>query len=198
MTKHSILPNAITLVRLLLVGPFVWLIYSGRRSDYFLALVIFIVAISTDVLDGYVARKLKCATDFGNVFDVLADHVLAIIALTILVSVGELSFKLGSAVICREFAAEILRFRAIRSSFILPHNLFGRIKFAAIAVGASLALLGRTDVIALDTGRFISDASLIVALGSGLLSLAVMWRAIQCNVSAGAAVSAASLPDYDF
>jgi CDP-diacylglycerol--glycerol-3-phosphate 3-phosphatidyltransferase len=89
VTKHSILPNAITLLRLLLTGPFVRLVYRGPRGGYFLALVVFTVAISTDVLDGYLARKLKCVTDLGNRLDVLADHILATISITILVSVGD-------------------------------------------------------------------------------------------------------------
>ena len=48
MIKHSILPNSITLLRVLLAAPFVWIVYRGIHSGYFLALVVFLVAVSTD------------------------------------------------------------------------------------------------------------------------------------------------------
>ncbi|OGP81711.1 MAG: CDP-diacylglycerol--glycerol-3-phosphate 3-phosphatidyltransferase [Deltaproteobacteria bacterium RBG_13_65_10] len=68
------LPNAITILRILLVPPFVILLL---RRDIGPALGVFAVASISDLLDGYLARKLKRVTRIGAFLDPLADKLLA-------------------------------------------------------------------------------------------------------------------------
>lgn len=63
-------PNAFTLLRLLLVAPVMVLVHTGRTQA---ALVTYVVLLSTDAFDGYFARKLKQETDFGEYFDFVVD-----------------------------------------------------------------------------------------------------------------------------
>jgi len=72
------IPNALTMLRLALIPVFVILFWNGHRK---MALVVFIVASLTDMLDGMLARKLNQITDFGKLFDPLADKLMVLTAL---------------------------------------------------------------------------------------------------------------------
>lgn len=77
------LPIALTLTRLLLVPVFVLMVISGR---FLAGLAIFVVAGVTDVLDGWVARRMALSSRVGAVLDPLADKLLvasAYVALTV-------------------------------------------------------------------------------------------------------------------
>ena len=67
------IPNALTMLRLVLIPVFVYLFWKVDRKA---ALVVFLVASLTDMLDGMLARKLNQITDFGKLFDPLADKVM--------------------------------------------------------------------------------------------------------------------------
>jgi len=73
------LPNILTGIRLLLIVAFVWLF----QNDYVLeALVLFVIAFLTDLLDGYLARRNNWVSDVGKVLDPLADKLMLLSALT--------------------------------------------------------------------------------------------------------------------
>ena len=68
------LPNKLTIFRVILIPFFVFFLLTdvlGANGDY-LALVIFIVASLTDMLDGKIARKYNLVTNFGKFMDPLA------------------------------------------------------------------------------------------------------------------------------
>ena len=72
------LPNKLTIFRVILIPFFVFFLLTdvlGANGDY-LALVIFIVASLTDMLDGKIARKYNLVTNFGKFMDPLADKLL--------------------------------------------------------------------------------------------------------------------------
>jgi CDP-diacylglycerol--glycerol-3-phosphate 3-phosphatidyltransferase len=68
-------PNAITLSRLVLVPPIAWLVYHDGPITWLLALVL--VALATDFLDGFVARRTGTVSEWGKVLDPLVDKVAA-------------------------------------------------------------------------------------------------------------------------
>ena len=67
------LANSLTILRIVLVGPFIWLIWEGRFSG---ALVVFLIAGLTDYFDGLAARTLHQETSFGRLVDPVADKML--------------------------------------------------------------------------------------------------------------------------
>ena len=76
------IPNVLTMLRIVLIPVFVAVFFSTpREQDRIAALVIFAVASITDMFDGMLARKLNQITDFGKLFDPLADKVMVITAL---------------------------------------------------------------------------------------------------------------------
>ena len=71
-------PNVLTMIRLALVPVFVLAFQSGKTKW---ALAVFCAASLTDMLDGMLARKLNQITDFGKLFDPLADKLMVLTAL---------------------------------------------------------------------------------------------------------------------
>ncbi|MBQ9275530.1 MAG: CDP-diacylglycerol--glycerol-3-phosphate 3-phosphatidyltransferase [Succinivibrio sp.] len=79
------LPNTLTIVRLALIPIIVALFYwPTERSNLFAALV-FVLAGFTDLLDGYLARRLHKTTKFGAFLDPVADKITVCVALVLIV-----------------------------------------------------------------------------------------------------------------
>ena len=75
------IPNVLTMIRLILIPVFVIVFFRVDQSPKIAALCIFVAASLTDFLDGFLARKLNQITDFGKLFDPLADKVMVLTAL---------------------------------------------------------------------------------------------------------------------
>ena len=86
--KNLNVPNVLTMIRLLLGPVYVVLFVSGQK---YAALVTFLAASLTDLLDGRIARKYNLITDFGKLVDPFADKVMVLTAL--------LSMAIGSSAI---------------------------------------------------------------------------------------------------
>ena len=83
------IPNALTMLRLVLIPVFVIVFFNTPRDqDKVAAFIIFAVASITDMFDGMLARKLNQITDFGKLFDPLADKVMVITAMVCQAIIG--------------------------------------------------------------------------------------------------------------
>ena len=83
------IPNALTMLRLVLIPVFVVVFFSTPRDqDKVAAFIIFAVASITDMFDGMLARKLNQITDFGKLFDPLADKVMVVTAMVCQAIIG--------------------------------------------------------------------------------------------------------------
>ena len=83
------IPNVLTMIRLLLIPVFVIVFFrTPAEQDHIAALVIFAVASITDMFDGMLARKLNQITDFGKLFDPLADKVMVLTAMVCQAVIG--------------------------------------------------------------------------------------------------------------
>ncbi|MEG2603379.1 MAG: CDP-alcohol phosphatidyltransferase family protein [Clostridia bacterium] len=76
--KNLNVPNVLTMVRLLLVPVYIVLFVRGLKYP---ALIIFLVASFTDLLDGIIARKYHLITDFGKLMDPFADKIMVLTAM---------------------------------------------------------------------------------------------------------------------
>jgi cardiolipin synthase len=82
------LPNALTILRILLVPVFVVAYVIPGEAARLVAFAVFALAGLSDWLDGFAARKLKAGSDFGRMLDPIADKVLVGVALMMLVAEG--------------------------------------------------------------------------------------------------------------
>lgn len=83
------LPNWLTFLRLALIPVFVLLLINPTSTGFNWAAVIFVFAAITDYADGWFARRYKAITDFGKLFDPLADKILVMAALVMLVGLRD-------------------------------------------------------------------------------------------------------------
>lgn len=79
------LPNILTILRVVLIPVFVGLFYYPTPSSNLYAAIVFVIAALTDLLDGYLARKLKQTTKFGAFLDPVADKIIVCTALVLIV-----------------------------------------------------------------------------------------------------------------
>ena len=82
------LPNALTILRIVLVPVFAVAFVMPGDVARLVAFLVFVIAGVSDWLDGFAARKLKAGSDFGRMLDPIADKVLVAVALMMLVAEG--------------------------------------------------------------------------------------------------------------
>jgi cardiolipin synthase len=93
------LPNAISVLRILLVVPIAWLIVDGQ---YDWALILFFVAGISDAIDGYLARKFAWQSPMGALLDPLADKLLVLASFTSIWIAGLIPLWLAALIIFRD------------------------------------------------------------------------------------------------
>jgi CDP-diacylglycerol--glycerol-3-phosphate 3-phosphatidyltransferase len=140
------LPNWLTFIRLALIPVFVVFLIDPSRTSLNIAAVIFVLAAVTDYADGILARRYAAITDFGKLFDPLADKILVMSALVMLVAVRDdqcISFVPGWMVVlilAREFWVTGLRAYAAKGGTIVAAKSGGKVK-SFLQMVAILALL---------------------------------------------------------
>ena len=137
------LPNKLTLLRVLLVPVFMAVLYLGFPGASWVALVIFIVASLTDLLDGKIARKYNLVTDFGKFADPLADKMLTTAAFLAFLGTGHLDVWAVMIVLTREFMVTSVRLLAAKDGTVIAANIWGKLKTVAqfVAILFELAAL---------------------------------------------------------
>ncbi len=137
------LPNAITIVRILFAPVFLWLLLVDGGADGPLrwwAAALFIFAIATDGIDGWIARRYDIVTDLGKLLDPIADKVLTGFAFVGLSILGELPWWITIVVLIREVGITVHRL-VVASSHVVAAAWMGKLKTVAQAVALALALL---------------------------------------------------------
>ncbi|TBL77800.1 CDP-diacylglycerol--glycerol-3-phosphate 3-phosphatidyltransferase [Paenibacillus thalictri] len=169
------LANKITLARIFLVPIIMFFLlvqvkFPHIRVEQFsitynqiIAALIFIIAASTDSLDGYIARKRKLVTNLGKLLDPLADKLLVSAVLVSLVEMGKLSAWITIVIISREFAITGLRQIALLEGIVMAASKWGKWK-TAIQITAIIALLINNFPFAFINFRFDLIASWAAAL----------------------------------
>lgn len=161
------LPNKLTLLRIILIPFFLAALHIQLFTSsivacavfYWVALLIFIVAAITDYLDGSIARKLNIVTNFGKLFDPLADKLLTMAAFVSFVEIlgpnGRPIFPAWAIILIlgREYLVTGLRSVAISNGVVIHADKWGKQKtiwqiagiitvLAALAISATLRAAG--------------------------------------------------------
>jgi CDP-diacylglycerol--glycerol-3-phosphate 3-phosphatidyltransferase len=137
------LPNAITVVRILLAPIFFWLLLADDGEGgtlRWVATILFVVAISTDWVDGYIARSRGLVTDLGKILDPIADKLLTSGALVCLSILGEVPWWVTGLIVIREVGITIWRFVELGRGNVVPASSGGKLKTLVQSVAISFAL----------------------------------------------------------
>ena len=155
------LPNKITLTRIFMIPVFVLFFYLDVMNgwNYLVAAIVFVLAASTDALDGHIARSRGLVTNLGKFLDPIADKVLVSTALILLLTRGwafEVDFFAGwglivagicvAVILARELIVSGFRMIAAGRGIVLAANKLGKIKTVFQDLSIALILAGMAFV----------------------------------------------------
>src|SRR5271165_3355462 len=145
------IPNLLTILRIFFVPLLVAALVQERVAlnfrgatitNVWLALAIFLCAASTDLLDGYLARRWRQITTIGTLLDPIADKLLISSALIALVQVRAVPAWMVILIVGREFAVSGLRSIAAAEGYTIHASELGKTKMAIQVLAISLVIIG--------------------------------------------------------
>ena len=132
-------PNVLTMFRLILIPVFIIMFFNvPAGQDRIAALAVFAVASITDMFDGLLARKLNQITDFGKLFDPLADKLMVVTAMICQAIVGVFPWTAVIIVACKELLMMLGGLFMLSKDVVVYSNYVG--KTAQVCFIASLIL----------------------------------------------------------
>ena len=156
-------PDQLTVARTVAV-PVVIVLFAWDFPNHDLwATAVFCLAMATDWLDGWWARRNEQSSDLGRLLDPVADKILVLAALIMLVG-RVLPAWMVAAIVAREFLVSALRLAALQRGVVMSARDLGKLKTGAQAVAAALGGLA--------AGGAVSDDVAWVAL---LVALVLTW-----------------------
>ena len=133
-------PNLLTFGRILIIPLFIYLAYQANPLASLLAGALFAIAAITDVVDGWLARRLGLVTVIGKFLDPLADKLIVLAAMVMLVRLGRFPAWVAILLLSREFVVTGLRQIAASEGMVIAAGQEGKWKTALQLVGI-IALL---------------------------------------------------------
>lgn len=169
------LPNQLTIGRIIAVPFF---IVAYLKGYFTVALIIFILASLTDMLDGKIARKYNLVSNFGKIMDPLADKILVYSAFCLMIGDGKVPAWMLIVILAREFMVSGIRTVAASEGIVIAAAMSGKIKTVLQMVAVPLIMLAQAvevqkapvEVIAVTSiaAELFLWASLIMTVYSGI------------------------------
>ncbi len=176
------LPISLTLLRIFFVPlVVVLLLTSGRNMDLW-AVVVFLLAATTDLLDGYLARKRGQVTSLGILLDPIADKLLTSAAFISLVYLHLISAWMAMIIIGREFAVSGLRAIASAEGFSLEVSELGKTKMVFQVVAITVIILERRLPLLRLPGSVLLWMVVLFALTSAGQYFISFWKRLDIRV----------------
>lgn len=136
----------------------------------YIAAAIFVIASSTDALDGYLARKNNLVTNFGKFLDPIADKLIVAAALMAMVQSGDVNAWAAIIIIAREFIISGLRLVAVGEGVVIAASKLGKLKTITQDV-AIVATLLKNFPLSLLTDFPFDDYLMLLAVILTIISL---------------------------
>jgi CDP-diacylglycerol--glycerol-3-phosphate 3-phosphatidyltransferase len=186
------LPNSLTLVRIFLVPLLVAALVQHNLhirigstllvADDFFALVVFLAAALTDLLDGYLARRWKQVTTVGTLLDPVADKLLISAALISLVQIRLLPGWMAILIISREFAVSGLRSIAAAEGYTIKAGELGKTKMVFQVLGITLVMLSIRWPALREYSLMAMWVMVIFGLASAVDYFHKFWRKVDLSI----------------
>ncbi len=136
------LPNAITVLRILLSPLVFWLVLVSGTDVWlrWAATLLFVLVLATDGIDGHIARSRGLVTDLGKILDPIADKLVTSGVLICLSVLGWLPLWVTGLIVLREVGITVWRLVEVRRGNVVPASSGGKLKTIMQSIAISLAL----------------------------------------------------------
>lgn len=138
------IPNLLTIGRFFLIPVFVAVFYSSREDSLLLAMLVFLAAGATDLLDGYIARRYDMITEIGTLLDPLADKLMLITVMICMALENFFPFWIVIIIVIKEtvmIGGGVYLYYSHRN-IVIPANWLGKAATAAFYGAIVLLSIG--------------------------------------------------------
>ncbi|MBI2566829.1 MAG: CDP-diacylglycerol--glycerol-3-phosphate 3-phosphatidyltransferase [Candidatus Schekmanbacteria bacterium] len=182
-------PTKLTLARIFVVPVLIVVLLTEVRSDVrtwldYVGVLLFLAAVATDGLDGYLARRRNQVTTLGILLDPIADKLLTSAALISLVEMERAPAWVVCVIIGREFAVQGLRSIAATRNVVIAAETLGKWKMVAQIVAISLLILNVKVLKAYFIGQLALGVATILAIVSGISYFLSFWSVVSPDLDA--------------
>lgn len=161
-------PTVLTILRMILSIAFMVFALLPHTWSKITALVVFIIAALTDLIDGKWARKQKNVTDLGAFLDPLADKMLVNLAFLVLVYLGVVPLWVFAIILVRDFAVDGMRMMSAKSGVTISASKLGKWKTTLQMASLVIILL-----------NLITNLEALTILGNIVLYLALLLTVLS-------------------
>jgi CDP-diacylglycerol--glycerol-3-phosphate 3-phosphatidyltransferase len=136
------IPNVLTMGRIVMIPLCLWFLNQDTSRSGFWAAIVFTLAALTDLLDGYLARKMGVVSVLGKFLDPLADKLIVMASLVWMVPMGRIAPWVVIVLLAREISVTGLRSIAASEGVVISAGSEGKTKTALQMIGIVALLLG--------------------------------------------------------
>ncbi len=176
------LPISLTLLRIFFVPLLVVLLLTTGHNMDLWAVGVFLLAATTDLLDGYLARKRAQVTTLGILLDPIADKLLTSAAFISLVELHLIAAWMVVIIVGREFAVSGLRAIASAEGFTLQASELGKTKMLSQVVAITVIVLEKRHPLLHRLGDVLLWTVVLFALVSAAQYFFSFWRRLDVRV----------------
>lgn len=186
------LPNLLTMGRVAIIPLVLWLLDRGTPRDCAWAAIVYAGAAITDLLDGYLARKMNVVSVLGKFLDPLADKLLVMASLIWMVPMGRIPEWAVVLLLAREISITGLRSIASSEGVVIAAGGGGKSKTALQMIGILCLVLGYPYHLTLgpldlgmvdlvQVGRWLIYISLIFSITSAVSYISLFAEAVEAK-----------------
>ncbi|MDR3263015.1 MAG: CDP-alcohol phosphatidyltransferase family protein [Clostridiales bacterium] len=179
-------PNIITFVRILLIPAFAAVMFANMIWG----LVIFLICASTDLVDGYVARRYNMVSDLGKLLDPVADklmHITVMVCLSVIYGDKIPPFYILTIIIAaKELLMLLVGLFLITKRVVVPANIYGKAASFLLSIGVFVIFFGEYSAAAYLAGFIVSSIAVAIALLALAIYAAGILKALGYKVPDGA------------
>ena len=194
------IPNILTISRII-ISPIFFLFFI--YNNYLMAFILFVIANITDALDGFFARRYKMVSNFGSIYDPLADKILILFAFLCIylnppfifteppldLYVVELLYFPLFLIIFRDIIITVLRQRLKNNNVILKAAIIGKIKtwlqFLFVSIYLVELLILNSNLSRYNFNYGILELDIAISLVFGFLFLVILYITSLVSIISG-------------
>ena len=179
-TRFWNLPNSITVGRIAVIPIVIWMLWDEPTLyEHFTAWFLFVGAMLTDILDGWLARRMNLVSPMGAYLDPMADKLMVTTVLVMLIPIGWVPAWIVVVLLCRELAITGLRGIASQQNLVLSASTLGKVKtsFQSTSIGFLLWHVETWGIDPHSAGIVLLYIATLFALISGAEYLILFYKA---------------------